>query len=269
MPPSRRRGEEEGHDGRSAADMGSAAFNAGGRIAVPQFFMPPATALTVELFFAPACNTTGGSATQSLFRLLTESTVFSPRILIERGDVNAYLALNSDTSNSSYFAVLRYVRVESHILYTRFASAQARAFEPGSRPTRLHGFGTWSGLTSEELSRQLRSPPSSDAPRSREDEDGGGGVDGDAWMAHAWHHIALTFNGTASILYVDGEQRAAWYERELKQVLPHAPQDPTQRSPTSRSDPIPAISQAFLTPPHAALLLPHPTQRSHTRKPAK
>jgi len=58
-------------------------------------------------------------------------------------------------------------------------------------------------------------------------------VDGDAWMAHAWHHIALTFNGTASILYVDGEQRAAWYEHELKQVLPHAPKDPTQRSPTS------------------------------------
>jgi len=94
-------------------------------------------------------------------------------------------------------------------------------------------------------------------------------VDGDAWMAHAWHHIALTFNGTASILYVDGEQRAAWYEHELKQVLPHAPKDPTQRSPTSRSDPIPAIYQAFSTPPHSALLLPHPTQRSHARKPAK
>jgi len=49
-------------------------------------------------------------------------------------------------------------------------------------------------------------------------------------MAHVWHHIALTFNGTASILYVDGEQRAAWYERELKQVLPH----PTQRSHTRK-----------------------------------
>ena len=74
---------------------------------MPQFFLPPVAALSVELFFSPACNTTGASATQSLFRLLTEATAFSPRMLVERGDLTAYLALNDAASNSSYFAVLR------------------------------------------------------------------------------------------------------------------------------------------------------------------
>ena len=103
-----RSGAADGEEGGgSAAQGGSVAFNSGGRIVVPQFFLPPLAALSVELFFSPACNTTGASATQSLFRLLTEATAFSPRMLVERGDLTAYLALNDAASNSSYFAVLR------------------------------------------------------------------------------------------------------------------------------------------------------------------
>ena len=98
-------GSGAGHAGPSTAE-GSAAFNTGGRVAIPEFFIPPLRAVTIELFFAPACNTTGASATQSLFRLLTETTAFSPRILLERGDVTAYLALNDaakqQTDNHQY-----------------------------------------------------------------------------------------------------------------------------------------------------------------------
>ena len=112
-------GESEESEGDvSAAEEGSAAFNAGGRVAVPEFFIPPLSALTVELFFSPACNTTAASATQSLFRLLTETTVFSPRILLERGDVTAYVALNDEATNSSYFAVQRKLQVRPQTPYS-------------------------------------------------------------------------------------------------------------------------------------------------------
>ena len=116
-------GSGAGHAGPSTAE-GSAAFNTGGRVAIPEFFIPPLRAVTIELFFAPACNTTGASATQSLFRLLTETTAFSPRILLERGEVTAYLALNDAASNSSYFAGLRQLK--------------ARA-----STTDVHGGGVW------------------------------------------------------------------------------------------------------------------------------
>ena len=65
----------------------------------------------VELFFSPACNTSAASASQSLIRLMTEATAFAPRILLERGAITAYMALNDVSSNSSYFAELRKLQV--------------------------------------------------------------------------------------------------------------------------------------------------------------
>ena len=56
---------------------------------------------------------------------MTEATAFAPRILLERGAITAYMALNDVSSNSSYFAELRKLQV------------------PGPTPMLHGGGGVW------------------------------------------------------------------------------------------------------------------------------